>query len=128
MNERFNGKVAIVTEAASGIGRAGAEHFFKERASVFAVDRNLECRQIRQPAEGLHAALQGLFSHGDRERRPTVVIAAQDYRCGDYASKPASIRGVELRSLTRVKARLQGVSRESGHSFSMARSYSRSSA
>jgi short chain dehydrogenase len=38
MNERFNGKVAIVMGAASGIGRAVAERFFKEGASVFAVD------------------------------------------------------------------------------------------
>jgi meso-butanediol dehydrogenase/(S,S)-butanediol dehydrogenase/diacetyl reductase len=42
MNERFNGKVTIVTGAASGIGRAVAERFFKEGASVFAVDRNPE--------------------------------------------------------------------------------------
>ena len=50
MNERFNGKVAIVTGAASGIGRAVAERFFKEGASVFAVDRNPETLAKLPPA------------------------------------------------------------------------------
>ena len=52
MNERFNGKIAIVTGAASGIGRAVAERFFKEGASVFAVDRNSETlAKLRSAAE-----------------------------------------------------------------------------
>jgi NAD(P)-dependent dehydrogenase (short-subunit alcohol dehydrogenase family) len=42
MNGRFNGKIAIVTGAASGIGRAVAERFLDEGASAFAVDRNLD--------------------------------------------------------------------------------------
>ena len=50
MNERFNGKVAIVTGAASGIGRAVAERFLKEGASVFAVDRNSEMLAKLPPA------------------------------------------------------------------------------
>src|ERR1700722_19683100 len=50
MNERFNGKVAIVTGAASGIGRAVAERFFKEGASVLAVDRNPETLAKLPPA------------------------------------------------------------------------------
>ena len=50
MNERFNGKVAIVTVAASGIGRAVAERFFKEGASIFAVDRYSETLAKLPPA------------------------------------------------------------------------------
>jgi meso-butanediol dehydrogenase / (S,S)-butanediol dehydrogenase / diacetyl reductase len=50
MNERFNGKIAIVTGAASGIGRAVAERFFKEGASVFAIDRNSETLAKLPPA------------------------------------------------------------------------------
>ena len=52
MNERFNGKIAIVTGAASGIGRAIAGRFFEEGASVFAVDRNPETlAKLPQTAE-----------------------------------------------------------------------------
>ncbi len=50
MNGRFNGKVAIVTGAASGIGRAVAERFFDEGAVVFAVDRNPETLAQLPPA------------------------------------------------------------------------------
>ena len=56
MNERFNGKIAIVTGAASGIGRAVAERFFKEGASVFAVDRYPETLAKLPPAAGALAA------------------------------------------------------------------------
>jgi NAD(P)-dependent dehydrogenase (short-subunit alcohol dehydrogenase family) len=52
MNGRFKGKVAIVTGAASGIGRAVADRFFAEGASVFAVDRNSETlAKLPQAAE-----------------------------------------------------------------------------
>ncbi|WP_116366512.1 SDR family NAD(P)-dependent oxidoreductase [Parahaliea mediterranea] len=38
----FSGQVVLVTGAASGIGRASAERFFAEGASVVLADRNLE--------------------------------------------------------------------------------------
>jgi meso-butanediol dehydrogenase / (S,S)-butanediol dehydrogenase / diacetyl reductase len=37
---RFAGKVALVTGAASGIGRAAAERLAREGAALAAVDRN----------------------------------------------------------------------------------------
>jgi meso-butanediol dehydrogenase/(S,S)-butanediol dehydrogenase/diacetyl reductase len=40
--ERLKDRVAIVTGAASGIGRATALRFHDEGARVFAVDRNPE--------------------------------------------------------------------------------------
>jgi meso-butanediol dehydrogenase/(S,S)-butanediol dehydrogenase/diacetyl reductase len=38
--ERFNGKVVIVTGAASGIGEATARRFSSEGANVALIDRN----------------------------------------------------------------------------------------
>ena len=40
--DRLKDRVAIVTGAASGIGRAVAQRFHDEGALVFAVDRNAE--------------------------------------------------------------------------------------
>lgn len=42
----FGGKVALVTGAASGIGRATAERFHSEGASVVLADRNIEGVQL----------------------------------------------------------------------------------
>ena len=50
---RLNGKLAIVTAAASGMGRAGVERFVREGARVAAVDINADaldaaCRRVRR--------------------------------------------------------------------------------
>ena len=52
---RLDGKVAIVTGAASGIGRASAILFAREGARVLAVDKNTE--GLRETAD---------FDHGGR--------------------------------------------------------------
>lgn len=44
---RLDGKVAVVTGAASGIGAATAQRFCREGAAVVVADRRLHCR--RQP-------------------------------------------------------------------------------
>ena len=67
---RFEGKVALVTGAASGIGRAAAIRFAEEGARVFCADLNLE---------GARTVALGI---GDRASAVHVDVA-------DYASNQA---------------------------------------
>jgi NAD(P)-dependent dehydrogenase (short-subunit alcohol dehydrogenase family) len=52
MNDLLNGKAAIVTGAAAGIGRAAALLFAREGASVVAVDVNDAVEAVRPPEAG----------------------------------------------------------------------------
>lgn len=53
-NERFTGKCAVITGAASGIGRATTLLFAREGAHVFAADLNLEgARAVAAEGEGI---------------------------------------------------------------------------
>ena len=61
---RLKNKLAIITGAASGMGRAGLELFAREGATVFAVDVD---------AERLHAAV-----HDTRARYPNVHALVAD--------------------------------------------------
>src|SRR3546814_605974 len=57
---RLNGKLAIVTAAASGMGRAGVERFVREGARVAAIDISRE-------------ALDDLIAHFGADRVSTIV-------------------------------------------------------
>lgn len=57
---RLNGKLAIVTAAASGMGRAGVERFVREGARVAAIDISRE-------------ALDNLIAHFGADRVSTIV-------------------------------------------------------
>lgn len=66
---RFAGRVAVVTGAASGIGRATAMRLAREGATVAAVDRN------RPPAEETVAAIQ---AEGGRARAYVCDVARSE--------------------------------------------------
>lgn len=64
--QRLDGRVAIVTGAASGIGRASAERFAREGAQVVVADRDEGGRAVAAAIEG--AGGRALFAHVDVTR------------------------------------------------------------
>jgi len=65
MNGRFHGKVAIVTGAASDIGRRVADRFFEEGATILAVDRNPKTlAELPQAAERWQPHLRDVAPKG----------------------------------------------------------------
>ena len=96
MTGRLNGKVALVTGAASGIGRASALAFAREGARVIVADLNVSggdetVSQIEQ------AAGQALFVRADVTKTTDVVAmiecAIQSYGQLDCAFNNAGIEG-----------------------------------
>lgn len=71
MAERLQGKVAVVTGAARGIGLACAQRFVADGAKVVLADIEADAGEVA--AEALRAkGGEALFVHGDLTRRDTV--------------------------------------------------------
>src|SRR5581483_3024015 len=98
MSEQFSGKVVLVTAAGSGIGRASAQAFANEGASVVVADVGIEggeetVRFIKN-AGGEATFIQADVSKA-REVEALVRRAVEIYGRFDYAINDAGIEGEE---------------------------------
>ncbi len=98
MAGQFSGKVALVTGAGSGIGRASAQAFANEGASVVVADVVIEGGEetvgLIKSAGGEAAFVQADVSKA-REVEALVRRAIETYGRLDYAFNNAGIEGEE---------------------------------
>ena len=80
---RFDGKVALVTGAASGMGRACAERFAADGAAVFGLDIN---------EAGLAETAQRVTSAGGKIETAGVDLGSRD-ACFDAVARAVSVFG-----------------------------------
>lgn len=92
----FSGKVAMVTGAASGIGRASAQHYAQQGASVVVSDINEEggqetVRLISDEGGSAHFVRSDVSNPADCEKLTNRAI--EEYGRLDYACNNAGVGG-----------------------------------
>lgn len=105
---RFENKVAIITGAASGIGRAAAERLFSEGAQVALIDRNegalaTVAQSLPDPSRVWHRAVD-IASEAEVEKCVSEVLA----RFGriDVVCNNAGISGGDYSPITETNTEL----------------------
>jgi NAD(P)-dependent dehydrogenase (short-subunit alcohol dehydrogenase family) len=87
---QLDGRVALVTGAASGVGRAVARRYLAAGASVVAVDRNAEgLAELEDPGGRLATALADVVVRAELE--PAVEIAVSEFGGLDIVAAIAGI-------------------------------------
>jgi len=101
MTQSFDGKVALVTGGASGIGRVAAQAFAREGASVLVSDRETEgCREtVRLITEaGGKASFVKTDVTRSSEVKAMIAEAQRAYGKLDFALNNAGIDGARART------------------------------
>src|SRR2546421_13028064 len=93
---RIDGKVAVITGAASGMGRATALRFAKEGAAIVVADLNSQAGE-QTLAEIASAGGQAVFQHtdvsSDRDLKALIDRAVAEYGLLDITYNNAGIGG-----------------------------------
>ena len=103
IDPKLQGKVALITGASKGLGRAIAEEFAKEGVHVSICARG---------KEDLEKAAAGLRQHGVTvQMEPDPVVALAQARCQAQATDVVCATG-SLYLVGEIKTRLQGLAPE----------------
>lgn len=92
--ERFEGRVAVVTGAASGIGRATTERLVAEGATVVAVDRDADglAMTAKAAAPGVVTTLTGDVADPDCARRAVAIATGEHGRLDAVVNNAGILR------------------------------------
>ena len=84
---RLKGKTALVTGAASGIGKATAERFAEEGAAIVCADKN---------GEGAQATAQGINDSGGKAFAETLDVTKSDQVSATIAKAVEHTGGLDI--------------------------------
>lgn len=92
--QRFEGRVAIVTGAASGIGRATTERLVEEGATVVAIDRDADglTATAKAAAPGMVTTVTGDVIDADCARQAVAVATEQHGRLDAVVNNAGILR------------------------------------
>ena len=91
MADRLNGKVAVVTGAASGMGKAIAMDFLKEGAKVLATDMNeVRLAELIEDCEDEELPVENLVTLVGNITMPSTPVSRNSAPATFFLTTPAS--------------------------------------